>query len=296
MGLHISEVEPLGSLDRGQTQALAARLWEKSAAHTGLTPAMIDDTLARFTGSDGQSPKAGDLAAAGWFQPEEVTQKRGFPAGRTSLSDKAAEIVQAQHEPRMDFAEACSKIAELRGRLDGAPPQIEGVGIRSLYLFGSSLRDRNPRDTIGDLDIVADFSFDKRYDGLDAAEKNALGRSLWKEIVGQGDSRLDLGSAEGLATAQDTPERPLTLMRIWNNPAGQEGSHTLDDNARKQLDAQEAKTIATQNRARTVSAILHGAAAPDQILAAAPDQTLAARGPDNAAPAAKTPPKGPATP
>ena len=86
MGLHISEVEPLGSLDRGQTQALAARLWEKSAAHTGLTPAMIDDTLARFTGSDGQSPKAGDLAAASWFQPEEVTQKRGFPAGRISLS------------------------------------------------------------------------------------------------------------------------------------------------------------------------------------------------------------------
>ncbi|MDP2204799.1 MAG: hypothetical protein Q8K65_00675 [Alphaproteobacteria bacterium] len=271
MGLHISEIEPLGTLDAVQTQKLAEKLWGKSAAHTGLTPAMIGDALSHFSGSDGQSPQPAALAAAGWLQPEEVTQKRGFPPGRASLSDKVAEIVHAQHEPRMSFTEACAKIAELRDRLDSAPQQIEGIGIRGLYLFGSSLRDQNPRETIGDLDIVADFSFDKRYDGLDAAEKNTLARSLWKDTVGQGDSRLDLGSAEGLHRTPDTPERPFTVMRIWHSATGgADDSHTLDDAARIQLEAQARKTIDTQNRAQTVGAIVAGQSAAQDTPKAAP--------------------------
>jgi hypothetical protein len=172
MGMHFSEIEPIGQLDKSQTQNLARGLSDAASKNVGLSPELIQSIIKKYNLS------VDNLKSAGWFQDQDISAKRGIPLGRYGLSDLTLAIAAAPTAPRMSFEEACSQIKSVRSRLDAAPAEIEGISINALYLAGSTLRDKNARDTIGDLDLNADFGFDRRYDGVPHDERVEIAKQV----------------------------------------------------------------------------------------------------------------------
>ncbi len=246
MGIHASEIEPVGKLDQSQTRELAKDLWAEAGKQAGLSSDIIDSVLQRYRQFD-ETLSPGALAAAGWFQDAAAAARRGVPEGRFALSDKAGAIANAPSEPRMTFDEAQGLLRQVQSRLDGAPENIAGIRINRLYLYGSAVRDDNRRDTIGDLDLAADFGFDSRYDGMAYADKAAKAKEAWSNLIGQGDERLQVGDAKDLPQMQGAP-----AVRVWENAHAGQSALTADE--AEALAQREAQSVASQTRARSIAA------------------------------------------
>jgi|GEM_PF-4988261 len=254
MGLHFTEVEPLGHLTQRETQDLAKDLATIATKGAGLSLQAVEQVLETYASSK-YALSADALKQQGWFDAPEVSMRRGARDGHLTLSDKTLTIAYAATAPRMTFDEACEQIKTVRARLDAAPQDIEGITINQLYLFGSTLRDKNSRDTIGDLDLSADFGFDARYNGLSHEERSGIAKDLWNKVIAQGDDRLQIGDAKGMAeNASDAPGKPFVVMNIWKHTSPQESSLTSSQNSA--LAEREQRTLSEQSRARAVATLL----------------------------------------
>ena len=185
MGIQLSEVTPLGGLSRETTQNVANALWEEAERNMQLDEnaraigggvyldkEAVDRVLERYKPfGAGEQNNIQHLKAAGWLED--------IGGGRYSPTDLVGQIGVAPKEPRMTFAEACDQIKGLRSRLAAAPNEINGIRVNHVFLFGSGVRDNNPRNTIGDLDLAVDFSFDARYDGMTELQRREHAKTAW---------------------------------------------------------------------------------------------------------------------
>lgn len=257
--MHISEIKAVGALTQMQTRDLARHLWDESGhAPGGLSPDAIARVIAPFRAHD-PSLSFSMLQAAGWFDAPEVSQRRGVAAGKSTLSDLTGMIANAPVEPRMSFEEACWQVNTVLARLQTSPAQIEGVGIRALYLFGSAVRDINARETIGDLDLAAEFTFDARYKDVDAKTRSDMAKEFWNAVIAQGDERLQLGDASGIAERAQNPAPDFALVKLWEDKSA---PATTGPDVQKKIDAVIQDTQAGNSRARILAALAADAIQP----------------------------------
>ncbi|MEZ0261016.1 MAG: GNAT family N-acetyltransferase [Alphaproteobacteria bacterium] len=259
MGIHLSEISPLGTLSREQTREAARALWDEAGKTPGgLTPDGINRLLEPF------SLSFETIKTAGWLDAPEVSQRRGVAAGHATLSDLTGTIANAPTQPRMSFAEANKQVKTVVERLQAAPAEIDGISIKAVYLFGSAVRDNNSRPTVGDLDISANFGFDARYDGMDAKTRSEIAKAKWEGLISHGDERLALSDASSLpdmgASKGGTPGKEFHVVKLWENPAPVAGSYTPEQQLR--VDSLVADSMATQARAQAIALTAAAATSP----------------------------------
>jgi hypothetical protein len=248
LGIHLSEIQPLGALTREETRDVARALWDQAGKMSGgFSPAQINNILEPFRARE-PSLSFESLQAAGWLEDDATARRRSVEPGKAALSNLTGQVANAPSQPRMTPEEAAEQARLVKQRLDAAPADIDGIRINSLYLFGSAVRDNSARPTIGDLDIAADFAFDARYDGMDAATRSQKAKAAWDSVLSQGDERLQLGDAKGLPDMADNTGESFKLVKLWQNPATAYGSFTTAE--QQTLDRVIEGTIATQQRAR----------------------------------------------
>lgn len=258
MGMHFSEIRAAGALTQMQTRDLARQLWDESSRHPGgLSQNVIALVIAPFRAHD-PSLSFSMLKDMGWFDAPEIAQRRGVAAGKSTLSDLTGMIANAPVEPRMSFEEACWQVNAVINRLQSAPQAIEGVGIRSLYLFGSAVRDVNARATIGDLDLAAEFTFDARYKDVDAKTRSEMAREYWNAVIAQGDERLQLGDAAGLGARAQNPAPDFALVKLWEDKST---PGSAAPQLQLKIDAVIEATLMHNSRARIIAHLAEEAAA-----------------------------------
>jgi hypothetical protein len=264
MGIQLSEVTPLGGLSRETTQNVANALWEEAERNMQLDEnaraigggvyldkEAVDRVLERYKPfGAGEQNNIQHLKAAGWLED--------IGGGRYSPTDLVGQIGVAPKEPRMTFAEACDQIKGLRSRLAAAPNEINGIRVNHVFLFGSGVRDNNPRNTIGDLDLAVDFSFDARYDGMTELQRREHAKTAWGSIIDNGgDTRLGFRPLKPIAhevvTNNERPDRQFGIMRLWSSE--RPGSSSLNEAEIAAIEAREARTVATEQRARAIAEI-----------------------------------------
>lgn len=266
MGIRFNEIEPVFELDQNDTRELARFLCSKRDAAERIS---FDDfsTALREYNMSGQEygvrcrqentfdRTVEALKEAKWI--EESADKTGFV-----FTERALSTSSAINGPRMTFAEACAQIQNLRDRLNNAPHNINGVTVNSVLLYGSALRDNNKQETIGDLDLIVDMSFDNRFKNATVAQRTEAARQAWAPVISKGDERLGFfpgiePMSYALVTAsQETwaMERPHVLMQIWANENPM--SSSLSSAEANAIAILEERTIRTQTRARIIHHII----------------------------------------
>ncbi len=246
MGIHFSEIEEIGGLNKDKTRQLAQELWGLASDIDGIDRQKIEDVLVKYGDISIEN-----LKDAGWLDSPEDAAKRGIVEGKFSFSNKTGAIANAPKEERMRFDEAIEQIKTVVERLNNAPDEIEGIRINNMYLYGSSIRDNNTRDTIGDIDLAADFGFDKRYDDMEREECVKIAKKLWNEVIAKGDERLQIGTVNGLIEMPNTVDRPFGIITIWQNKNFNGTSLTRSE--QEAIKEREQVTIANNSRAKIVS-------------------------------------------
>jgi hypothetical protein len=262
MGMQLSEVVPLGNLDRSATQSVANALWEAAESNV-----LLDD-MARTRGGGfyldenavsrvlqpfnpfETKDNIGQLMAAGWIHD--------IGGGRFVPTEIVGQIGIAPKEPRMSFDEACDQIRALRRRLDSAPREIDGIGVNHVFLFGSAIRNVNEKPTIGDLDLAIDFYFDPKFAGSTEQQRQEKAKTAWSAIISAaGDTRLGFRPigpiVHEILTNNDLPDRPFGIVCLWSNLVLRAGS--LSHEEQTAINTREVRTIQTQQRAQTIAAI-----------------------------------------
>lgn len=280
MGIALSEIPAVGTLLPAERRELAR--WLRSQVVRGVTitaPAL----QAALDASPFTPVNCAALLAIGWL---EYT-----PAGLTADTYARRIAAGAVDGERMTLGQAGALAAAVSDRVQQVQGEMGGVRITAVVLYGSAVRSvGNTKPDIGDLDLaleieVTDSSLAERLQQMPPAQRwrAAVVVSGWAAQLMQGDDRITLAGSLARVLALlnrqlhgiDVPAdgRAPAALAIWTRSTGTPPtglppltSSSFDELTRcpaalrQTLLYLEARTIATQARAKYISDLL--AAAP----------------------------------
>lgn len=267
MGIRLHEVKPILGMSQRATRELARFLCRSRSQAEQISAEQFSEAIHdfddsgvgdHFLSSSGLSPNdvQRSLLDVGWI--DETPSRVGFVLKQNLLYAESS-----VDGPRMTFEEATAQIMSLRDRLNRGSTSIEGITLHALVLYGSTLRDHNSQPTIGDLDLIADFSFDHRYDGKSDSERAEAGHREWDKTINNGDERVGFhvgveNARHMFDSAEDVKDSlgySRVLLRIWRNEAAP-ASSSLTEVERTNLVTVEARTIRNGRRAQQLHNII----------------------------------------
>lgn len=262
MGLRYEEIEPVFGLTRDATREFACDIFNQRKKDERIALPALMTAFSKHNPYAAPEVVVEELKRAGWLEEK-------FGREELNLSELAIDTACSVKGPRWTFDEACKEIYYLRKRLDAAPLQIDGVTINRLLLFGSTARDVNKRETVGDLDLVADVGFDSRYNYKSSEQRFQAALAAWHPSISGGDDRI--GFLPGLEIMDETliaksrdkiePVRPFVLLEIWANKNRAPNEYYTPELAGA-VDILQARTLETQWRARHIKKLIDTGFAP----------------------------------